>query len=161
MPGELIVPIEPGRLAIEYYFGDLQYWKLPRIAADALEQGFDGPALRRLAGITNPVEAEMDPKQIDCAFREMGVDAPVSRDQARLVLAAHSISEALNGLSNVFDAATHIRIHLCEFDAPPAELLGIFNLAKEVEHAPRKRWESLESELCEAFSEFLKNHKLD
>jgi hypothetical protein len=27
-----------------YYFGDLQYWKLPQIAADALEQGHDGDA---------------------------------------------------------------------------------------------------------------------
>lgn len=132
-----------------------------RIAADALEQSFDGPALRWLAGIANPVESEMDPKQIDCAFREMGVDAPISRNHARLVLAAESASRALNGLSNVFDSGTHIRIHLCELNAPPPELLGIFKLAKEAQHAPRERWETLERELREAFSEFLKARELE
>src|SRR5689334_21380076 len=44
------------RLAVLYYFGELSYWKLPKIAQDALEQGYDGPSLRRLAGLINPVE---------------------------------------------------------------------------------------------------------
>jgi len=30
------------KVAIEYYFGDLQYWRLPQIAADALEEGYTG-----------------------------------------------------------------------------------------------------------------------
>jgi hypothetical protein len=29
----------PEKIAVEYYFGDLQYWKLPQIALAALEQG--------------------------------------------------------------------------------------------------------------------------
>jgi hypothetical protein len=39
--------MDPYRIAVLYYFGELQYWKLPGIAADALEKGHDGPALRR------------------------------------------------------------------------------------------------------------------
>src|SRR4051794_11217520 len=101
--------INPKRLAVEYYFGDLQYWKLPRIAADALEEGYDGPALRSLAGMLNPVESDMRTDEIDRAFREMGVHAPVSKENARVALAIESAQKALNGQSNVFDEATYIR----------------------------------------------------
>jgi hypothetical protein len=34
------IMIDPKRIAVEYYFGELQYWKLPSIAATALEEGF-------------------------------------------------------------------------------------------------------------------------
>ncbi|MGA8742055.1 MAG: hypothetical protein WB561_12805 [Terracidiphilus sp.] len=147
--------MDPKRLAIDYYFGDLQYWKLPRTAADALEEGFDGPALRYLAGIANPLASEMNWKLIDSAFREMGVDAPISKDRARLSLAAELAENALKGTWNVFDAATHLRIHLCEFKKPPDELLQIFELAREAQHAPRSQWKRLEQELTSAFQEFL------
>ncbi|UWZ83809.1 hypothetical protein [Occallatibacter riparius] len=79
--------IDPKKLAVEYYFGDLQYWKLPAIAADALEEGYDGPALRSLGGLaslsTGEIRAEdVQPGEIDSAFREMGVDAPISKQRA-------------------------------------------------------------------------------
>jgi hypothetical protein len=32
---------DPNKLAVLYYFGDLNYWQLPAISADALEHGFD------------------------------------------------------------------------------------------------------------------------
>ena len=56
--------IDPKRLAVEYYFGNLLYWNLPRIAACALEQGYDGPALRHLAGMLSPVEAICEQKKL-------------------------------------------------------------------------------------------------
>ena len=31
-------------LATDYYFGDLQYWKLPHMATDALEAAYNGRA---------------------------------------------------------------------------------------------------------------------
>jgi hypothetical protein len=45
------VKFDPYNLAVLYYFGDLSYWQLPAISADALEHGFDGRFLRRLAGL--------------------------------------------------------------------------------------------------------------
>ena len=36
------VNFDPNAIAIQYYFGDLQYWKLPGICIEALEHGFDG-----------------------------------------------------------------------------------------------------------------------
>jgi hypothetical protein len=143
------------RLAVEYYFGDLQYWKLPRIAVAALEEGYDGPALRALASIDNPVVADMEGSLIDSAFREMGIDAPITKNQARLALASNSVARALNGSSSVFDEATHIRIHLCELNEPPDALRQIFDLAAEARNAHRSRWVQLEQELTQAFMDFL------
>jgi hypothetical protein len=77
--------LNPKRIAIEYYFGDLQYWKLPKIAVTALELGYDGRALRVLAGLSNPTFAEINPSEIDSAFREMGVDAPISKQDAMAI----------------------------------------------------------------------------
>lgn len=147
---------------MEYYFGDLQYWKLPRIAIEALEEGFDGPALRMFAAITDPVETDLDQNRIDAAFREMGVvDAPISKDSARLFLAAQLAQEVVKGCRNVFDAATHLRIHLCELDEPPEELGELWRLAEKSRHSPTRRWPQLEKALHQAFSEFLKNHPPD
>ncbi len=157
--------IDREELAIQYYFGDLQYWKLPRIAADALEEGYDGPALRRLAGLETrsigDVRAEdIEPNQVDSAFREMGVNAPISKDQARLVLATESAQKALYGPSNVFDEATYIRIHLCELSEPPESLRRIVSLSNESKNAPRSMWGRIEEELKDALSDFLTRQKI-
>ena len=152
--------IDPNRLAVEYYFGDLQYWKLPQIAIEALERGHDGPALRRLAAMAaRPASAlrEEDIRAVDndSGFREMGVDAPIPKGKARLALAIESAHRAINGRSNVFDEATHIRIHLCELSDPPESLRQIVHLSKRAQNAPRSQWGQLETDLQEAFAMFL------
>jgi hypothetical protein len=147
--------IEPRKLAVLWYFGDLQYWKLPSIAIEALECGYDGPALRRLAGVTNPVQAELDSYHVDDVFREMGVQTPLSKDDARLSLATECVSKALGGEWNVFDAATHIRIHLCELKEAPRELAAIVDLSKRANVEPRPEWAVLERELRRSMADFL------
>jgi hypothetical protein len=127
----------PRKIAVLYYFGDFSYWKLPDVAAEALAVGFDGIALRNLAELTNIVESDLIPTHIDAAFREMGIDAPIPKDVARLVLATESVGKALSGESNVFDEATHIRMHLCELNNPPPDLHRIVDLARQSKSAPR------------------------
>jgi hypothetical protein len=151
--------IDPKNLAVDYYFGDLQYWKLPRIAADALEEGYDGPALRRLAGLANPVSSDIQENEIDAAFREMGVDAPITEDDALLALAIKSAHKALNGGSNVFDEATYVRIHLCKLSDSPDALKRIVNFSREARNAPRSQWSRIEADLVDAFEEFLMSQK--
>jgi hypothetical protein len=147
--------INPYRIAVLYYFGDLPYWKLPQIAADALEQGYDGDALRRIAGLDKPVASDIRPEEIDCAFRELGVAAPLAKDKVRLILAAESAARALQGSSNVFDEATHIRIHLCESKNPPPELNSIVSLSEKARRTPPRAWNELEAELRDAMADFL------
>src|SRR6478609_8743678 len=105
----------PQAIAIRYYFGDLSYWQLPAICIEALERGFDGRALRTIAGLVNldPARGRLLRKsdirtdEIDSAFREMGVNAPIPKDEARLVLATEAARRGLSSEWNVFDAATH------------------------------------------------------
>ena len=152
--------IDPKRVALEYYFGDLSYWKLPGIAADALEEGYDGPALRKLAGMSSLSTGELRAESfqsddVDSAFREMGVDAPIARQEAQLSLAADSAKMALDGQSSVFDEAAHIRIHLCRMSDPPEELRRIVSLSEVASKAPRAKWGRMEGDLKDAFAELL------
>ena len=149
------VSFDPTALAVQYYFGDLQYWKLPGICIEALEHGFDGRALRRLSGVANPVKRDLQQEEIDSAFREMGVNAPIPKDEARLVLATDAVKRALAGETNVFNEATHIRIHLCQFREPPPELQPIVTLSEKSEHAPSWQWGRLEKQLRDAMTQFL------
>jgi hypothetical protein len=146
---------DPRALAVQYYFGDLQYWKLPGICIEALEHGFDGRCLRRLSGLQNPVEHDIRQEEIDAAFREMGVTAPIPKDKARLALAKDAAKRALAGETNVFNEATHIRIHICELHDPPPELQPIVALSEKSEHAPSWQWERLEAQLRDAMTQFL------
>ena len=160
--------LNPRRLAVLYYFGDLSYWKLPEIAAEALAGGFDGAALRKLAGLTNVSESDICSAEVDAAFKEMGdaafkemgVAAPISKDDARLALATECAKEAITGESNVFDAATHIRVHLCAWEDSPPELYRIIELSQLAKTAPRRAWDVLEGELKTALSRFLESQSL-
>jgi hypothetical protein len=149
---------DPNALAVQYYFGDLQYWKLPGICLEALEHGFDGRCLRRLSGLTNPVERDIRQDEIDAAFREMGVNAPIPKDKARLALATDAAKRALAGETNVFNEATHIRLHICWHEAPP-ELQPIVALSEKSEHAPSWQWKRLEKQLRDAMTQFLNSRK--
>jgi len=154
-----LVNFDPNALAVQYYFGDLQYWRLPGICIEALEHGFDGRALRRLSGLVNPVQSDIRQEEIDSVFREMGVDAPIPKDEARLVLATDAVKRALTGETNVFNEATHIRIHICELRDAPPELQPIVDLSKKSKHAPSWQWEQLEKQLRDAMTQFLNTRK--
>src|SRR5450755_520055 len=52
---------------------------------------------------------------------------------------------ALAGETDVFNEATHIRLHICEWRNAPAELKPIVALSEESEHAPSWKWNRLES----------------
>ena len=153
------VNFDPKALAVQYYFGDLQYWKLPGICIEALEHGFDGRALRRLSGLVNPVQRDIRQEEIDAAFREMGVNAPIPKGEARLVLATDAARRALAGETNVFNEATHIQIHLCGLQDAPPELQHIVALADKSEHAPSWQWKQLEKQLRDAMIQLLDTRK--
>ena len=82
---------------------------------EALEKGYGGNVLRRLAGLANPIQGEIRLEEIDSAFREMGVAAPIAKDRARLIFAAELADRTIRGLSNVFD-----RSHGLDMDRPIA-----------------------------------------
>lgn len=153
------VNFDPNTIAVQYYFGDLQYWRLPSICVEALEHGFDGPTLRRLSGLANLAKRDIQQELIDAAFCEMGVNAPISKEKARLALATDAAKKALAGETNVFDEATHIRIHICELREPPPELQAIVDLSRKSRHAPSTQWKQIENQLRDAMAEFVNGKK--
>jgi hypothetical protein len=153
------VNFDPNTLAVLYYFGDLQYWKIPAICIEALERGFDGRALRRLSGLVNPVERDIRQEEIDTAFREMGINAPIPKDEAGLALAAEAARRALAGETDVFNEATYIQIHICKWHEAPPDLQPIVDLSEQSEHAPSWKWNKLERQLRNAMAQFLSTRK--
>jgi hypothetical protein len=145
----------PSRLAALYYFGDLQYWKIPGVAVDALVNGYDGAALRKLAGLNDVVESDLPVGEIDSAFQEMGVAAPISKEDATLILATEAVKDVIAGDGNAFDVATHIRIHLRGSENSIPELHRIVELSVQAMHAPRYKWNALEDDLRVAMSSFI------
>lgn len=117
---------------------------LPSICIEALEHDHDGPTLRRLAGFVKPTPRDITEMQIERAFKEMGVAAPISERDCQLFLATEAAQAAVAGTQNPFDAATHIQIGICKFRTEPAELGEIVRLSEESEHAPRWDWGRLE-----------------
>lgn len=85
----------------------------------------------------------------------MGVAAPIPKAEATLILATEAVKRVIDGDGNVFDVATHIRIHLCGFENPVPELRRIVELSAEATHASRFRWNALEEDLRGAMSSFL------
>jgi len=140
------VPIafDPARIAVRWYFGELFHEDLPSICIDALEYGYDGSMLRRLAGLLKPTSRDLTDAQVERAFREMGIAAPLSERDCQLFLATETAQAAAAGTQNPFDAATHIRIGICNFKPEPPELAEIVRLSKESKRAPRCDWERLE-----------------
>ena len=72
-----VTGFDPQAMAVQYYFGDLNYWQLPDICVQALEHGFDGRALRIIAGlVTTPgrllTQTDIRSDEIDSAFRNGG-----------------------------------------------------------------------------------------
>jgi hypothetical protein len=146
---------EPTRVAARWYFGELMHEDLPAIAIEALEHGYDGPMLRRLAGLTRPTSRDIRVEEIDGAFREMGIAAPSPDARSATTLAVETARAVASGLQNPFDAAAHIRIGICRFKAEPPELERIVRLSEKAEHAPRLLWSKLERDIRDALSDFL------
>jgi hypothetical protein len=143
------VPImfDPARNAVRWYFGELSHEDLPSICIEALEHGYDGPMLRRLAGLVKPTSRDIAERQIEGAFHEMGVAAPISERECQLFLATETAQAAAAGMQNPFDAATHIRIGICNFKPEPVELAEVVRLSEESERAPRWDWGRLEKRI--------------
>jgi hypothetical protein len=151
---------DPARNAVCWYFGKLCHEDLPSICINALEHGYDGPMLRRLAGLVKPTSRDIGERQIEGAFREMGIAAPISERECQLYLATETARAAAAGLQNPFDAATHIRIGICNFKAEPAELAEIVRLSEESKRAPRWDWGRLENRIREELDALAKGDRI-
>jgi hypothetical protein len=75
--------IDPHLTAAEWYLGGFDSERLPEIAREAIEHGWDGKNLAQLAALVKPTKRDVE-GLVDGALRELGVAAPLSRDEAAL-----------------------------------------------------------------------------
>src|SRR5262245_19029597 len=81
--------IDPEVLQARWVLGGISAQELPDKAALALEQGFDGTALRQLAGLVLPTSQDLEALP-EKAFADMGLP-PIDKDQAVEVLIRRGI----------------------------------------------------------------------
>src|SRR5437867_2729085 len=86
--------------------GLLRSAELPRVAMEALAQGLDSPALRRLAGELKPTASECEP-QFRQALSQLSIPLP-TREAARLIVARYYAMQIVNGLISPYRGACHI-----------------------------------------------------
>lgn len=80
----MIEKIDPELLQARWLLNEIRSEDLPDLAALALEQGFDGTALRQLAGLVRPTLADLE-NLPEKAFADMGLQ-PIDEFQAVDVL---------------------------------------------------------------------------
>jgi hypothetical protein len=74
---------DPHLTAAEWYLGGFDPERLPEMAREAIELGFDGKNLAQMATLVKPTKRDVE-RLVDGALRELGVNAPLSTEEAAL-----------------------------------------------------------------------------
>jgi hypothetical protein len=101
-------PTVPELIAARWVAGDIYAEKMPEVAADLLEAGFDTPSLRRLAGEWH-ASCRADVEELVAKMlSELGVQIPASEAEAKMLATRQIAREAIAGLKNPWKAATEL-----------------------------------------------------
>ena len=86
----------PDLFVAKWYCSEVWSEDMPAFAADALEAGYDGPALRKLAGLIKPTSVDIGDlfKQ---SLTEIGTVTIHNREEAALLLARTTARNIVNG----------------------------------------------------------------
>jgi hypothetical protein len=93
-------------IVAEWYLGLYPPERMPMLAAWALEQGFDGAALRELAGRTNATYSD-ERGLIERALRELGRE-PLDLSNAGRRLATLLCQQIVSGTTSPYQGASRI-----------------------------------------------------
>lgn len=98
-------PLAPQLLVAKWRCHDIYGEEMPSIAADLLEEGYDSPSLRRLAGETQ-VTCSADVEELVAKmFQELSVPYPILGSEAREILTVQAAREVIAGKQNPWNAA--------------------------------------------------------
>ena len=103
-------PLAPQLLAAKWTCHDIYGEKMPSIAADLLETGYDSPSLRRLAGETQVTCSADVEGLVAKMFHEFSVPYPIPEDEAREILTKQVAREVIAGKLNPWNAAGRTEI---------------------------------------------------
>ena len=140
-------------VAAEWYLGLYPPEKMPTLALWALEQGFDGAALRELGGRTVATRSE-DAGLIERALRELGKE-PLDLSGAGQLLVNLLCQRIVKGKTSPYEAAARIWL-VYDRCGCPKSLIPFVGFASEWEDDPAHR-NQYEQHMIEAASKFLKD----
>jgi len=101
------LPFSPRLIQARWTLGKLPSEEAPKLAQVALELGFDGNNIRRLAGFINPIHADLLPL-MPRFFGEMGIAVPMRREEAAWSLARHIAKAISEGQITPYEGAKFI-----------------------------------------------------
>lgn len=122
---------DPNVFVARWYCGYVLPEDLPAFAADALEAGYDGYALRQLAGLVRPTSRDVGDLFVR-ALGDMGLEKPSSRQQANLTVAKSVSKSIADGTLDPFAGARRLS-HLAQAAGFPEGLTQFFVLAEELD----------------------------
>ncbi|HKV94947.1 MAG TPA: hypothetical protein VJW20_20545 [Candidatus Angelobacter sp.] len=110
---------------------------MPQFAADALEAGYDGPALRRLAGLVRPTAGDVG-SLFESALREIGTVKIQSEEQAHIFLSRQTAIDIVEGRIEPLRGAEILARHAMVLGYPAfiAEFLPLSEMPYWGEYAP-------------------------
>jgi len=117
-----------------WQIGKLPPERLPAIATQAFGMGFDGPALRELAGLQKPSVGDLY-DLFERALKELGCHSISMRD-AGLIVAKHIAEEIVNGNIEPYEGARRIWWDIWDQNRELTELKVFVGLASGYEDEP-------------------------
>lgn len=132
-------PLSPMILAARWAAHDLYGEDMPGIAADLLENGFDSPALRRLAGEMQIDNSEAAEPLVSRMFSELGILYPLRDHEAKLIVSRQVAREVIAGYRNAWSAGNHLEIVVWNWAPFNADLKEIFSINDEINWDTRYR----------------------
>lgn len=120
---------DPDLFAAKWYCSMVNPEEMPNFAADALEAGFDGPALRRLAGLIKPASRDIG-KLFDEVLDEIGEVRVRSKEQGIFKLAKTVARAIADGQIDPIQGAQRLS-HYAKEAGYPAGLAEFYQLADE------------------------------
>jgi len=148
------VPNSPALLSLKWVAHDLYGEQMPGIAPDLLEQGYDTPSLRRLAGemmVSNSADVE---PLVERMFQELGIKFPISERKAQVLHSIQIAREVIAGMKDPWKAAHQIEQTFWRCSSGIPEIDTISSISDEVdwEAAYRRSTPELKQALLEAFA---------
>jgi hypothetical protein len=140
-------------IVAEWYLGLYPPEKMPMLAAWALEQGFDGTALRELAGRTNATYSD-ERDLIERALRELGRE-PLDLSNAGRLLATLLCQQIVSGTTSPYQGASRIWA-IYDRCGMPKSLIPFVGFASEWEDDPEHR-DHYDKLIAEAAKKLLQN----
>ena len=127
------------RAVNEYALGKLSEKLLPQIACDALEDGYDSPSLRQLAG-TQISDQDNARKLFEKCLIELAMVLP-SQVDAALQGALQIAEDVVNGIVAPYEGAKQIWTHIYTQFPCLIQLRGLVGYASEYEDDEKHRLE--------------------